>query len=198
MKNTIRFVEKSLFLILLLIQLSSFSQSETNCNLKQSKNNEINAVDANDFVCLAKNTEKDKIIVFTFGLWCSPCIAHLDNAISLKENYNVDFYVLLVDNEDENELIKKTIIFLRKKREDINIVILKDEYGKRRNRKYKNFLKEMTPNEFENIGGMSKYLVYNNEGKVIMVTTWKDREGDDWRDDSSTLKNKVIPLLKKL
>ncbi len=43
---------------------------------------------------------------------------------------------------------------------------------------------------------MSKYIVYNNDGKVIMVTTWKDREGDDWRDDSSTINKRVIPLLK--
>ncbi len=84
-------------------------------------------------------------------MWCSPCIEHLDNAISLKENYNVDFYVLLVDNESEKDLIKKTIEFLRKKKEDINIVILKDEYGKRRNQKYKNYLKEMTPINFKNI-----------------------------------------------
>ena len=190
-------LKNSSILLILLIQISSFSQNTKVCNLRKSKNNVINAIDAKDLGCLAKNTKKDKVIVFTFGLWCSPCIAHLDNAISLKENFNVDFYVLLVDNENKKDLIKKTIEFLRKKKKDINIVILKDEYGKRRNQKYKKFLKEMTPDNFKNIDGMSKYIVYNNEGEVIMVTTYKDREGDDWRDDSSVIKNKVIPLLKK-
>ena len=54
----------------------------------------------------------------------------------------------------------------------------------------------MTPDNFKVIDGMSKYIVYNNDGKVIMETTWKDREEDDWRDDTSVLKKKIIPLLK--
>jgi len=196
MKNISNFFKSTLAIFLFFVQAYSFSQEASNCNLTQSNPNAVVSVDASDFKCIAKNTKKDKLVVYTFGLWCKPCIAHLDNAISLEENYNIEFYVLLVDNESENELIKKTIEFLRKKKQDINIVILKDEYGKRRNQKYKKFLKEMTPDSFKNIAGMSKYIVYNNEGEVVMVTTWKDREGDDWKDDSSVIKNKVIPLLK--
>ncbi len=46
-------IKNLLFMLILLIQASSFSQKSDVCNLSESKNNEINAVDANDFVCLA-------------------------------------------------------------------------------------------------------------------------------------------------
>ena len=103
MKSVFKIIKSTVILIIFLFQIPSFSQETNNCNLRKSKNNEINAIDAKDFECLAKNTEKDKLVVYTFGIWCSPCIAHLDNAISIKENYNVEFYVLLVDNESEKD-----------------------------------------------------------------------------------------------
>ncbi len=180
---------------MLLVSHKSYSQ-KNNCNLTKNLNNVIK-VNKDDILCLAKNTNKNKTLIYTFGIWCSPCVLHLPNAIKLAEDYNLDLYVLLIDKENDTKTIKITVNYLKKIKKDINIAILKDETEKGRNKKYKRFLKRITPSQFENINGMSKYILINKKGIVIMVTTWKDsKNNDDWRDDSKMISKKIIPLLK--
>jgi hypothetical protein len=52
---------------------------------------------------------------------------------------------------------------------------IKKNYCKKENKKYKKFLTEITPDEFNNINGKSKYILLDNQGKVLMVTSYKDR-----------------------
>ncbi|MCF6214474.1 MAG: thioredoxin family protein [Flavobacteriaceae bacterium] len=182
------------YFLILLVSNKSFSQ-KNNCNLTNDLNNVIK-VNKDDILCLAKNTNKNKTLIYTFGIWCSPCILHLPNAIKLAEDYNLDLYVLLIDKENDTKTIKITVNYLKKIKKDINIAILKDETEKGRNKKYKRFLKRITPSQFENINGMSKYILINKKGVVIMETTWKDDKDNDWRDDSKMISKKIIPLLK--
>lgn len=56
-------------------------------------------------------------------------------------------------------------------------------------------MKEVTPEKFENINGMSKYIIFNKMGEVVMVTTWKDNINNDWKDDSNMIKEKIIPII---
>ena len=93
-------------------------------------------------------------------------------------------------------LIQKTIDYLVNIDPEIRILLIKDKYGKKRNRKYTKFLDEVTPEKFKNINGMSKYLVFNKTGEIEMITTWKDNRKNNWKDDSNMIKNKIIPLLK--
>jgi thiol-disulfide isomerase/thioredoxin len=162
--------------------------------LEKSKSNEIYTVDGKEIVCLAKNSKKEKTLIFTFGIWCAPCIKHLPEAIKLADDYQLDFYVLLIDKEENNSLIK-TINYLQNIKKDIKILVLKDSDGNRPNKKYKKFLAEITPSQFEDINGMSKYIVINNKGKVLMVTNWKDSRDNDWDDDSKMIEKRIIPIL---
>ena len=170
-----------------------FSQNGI-CELTKSEYNEINTVDKNDVICLAKNSKKDKTLIFTFGIWCSPCRKHLPNAIKLAEENDLDFYVLLMDKED-NVRVSSAIEYLKNIKQNINILVLKDSDGKRPNIKYKKFLTEITPPEFENINDMSKYIVIDKKGKVLMVTNWKDNREYDWEDDSNMIKERILPIL---
>ena len=62
----------------------------------------------------------------------------------------------------------------------------------------RDFLKKITPAQFENIDDMSKYIVLNKEGVVQLVTNYKDSEKDpDWKDDKPMVKRIVLPLLEK-
>ena len=42
---------------------------------------------------------------------------------------------------------------------------------------------------------MSKYIVIDKKGKVLMVTNWKDNREYDWEDDSNMIKERIIPIL---
>lgn len=182
--------------ILLLIYQISFGQGE-NCNLVKSKSGEIFTVDKDAIICLAKNSKKEKTLVYTFGSWCAPCIKHIPNAIKLARDYNLDFYVLLTDKENsDRELTAIRILNEAQKQIDfkIKVVNLKDENG-RPNKKYKHFLKEITPSKFENINDMSKYIILDKSGSVLMVTTWKDNRDNDWEDDSLMIEKTIKPIL---
>ena len=142
------------------------------------------------------NNRKMKILLFIhleFGV--PPCRFNLKNAINLKYQYDVNLLVLLIESET-NGIIQNTIDYIHKIDSKVKIVLLKDKYGKRKHKKYKTFLKEITPEKFENINGMSKFLVFNKNGEIEMITTWKDSRKDDWKDDSNMIKNKIVPLLR--
>lgn len=188
----------SIFCLLFFLGVAGRAQTP-DCVLEMSSFNDIYKVDKNDLICLSQNTKKDKTLVFSFAIWCAPCIKHLPNAIKLAEDYNLDFYVLLIEKEDDRNATNALSFLNQIKKEankDFQVVILKDSYGKRSNKKYKAFLDEITPDTFENINGMSKYIVIDQEGTVLMVTNWKDNRENDWQDDSKMIEKRIIPILK--
>lgn len=146
--------------------------------------------------------KKKNTIIYTFGIWCKPCIYHLPQALGLELNYETDVYVLIIDPENSS-LVTRAINFFKEYDEkyklQTKILLLQDFEGKRsRSKKYKSFLAKITPSNFENINDMSKYIVLNNKGETIMVTNWKDSKDDpDWSDDGPLLRRLVIPLLTK-
>ena len=155
----------------------------------------VNAVNAKDILCLSKTSDKDKTLFFTFGIWCSPCRHHLPNAMKLAKDKNLDFYVLLIEKENSDKT-KKAIDYLKAIDSSMKILVLKDSsYGTAAGKKYKKFLKEITPPQFENIDGMSKYIVIDRNEKVLMVTNWKKKKKNDWKDDSEMIKTRILPVL---
>ena len=122
----------------------------------------------------------------------------MPNAIELAKNYNLDFYVLLVDKENSDKELA-AIQYLSQTEENTNfkikVVNLKDMNGNP-NKKYKQFLNEITPSSFENINDMSKYIILDKLGNVLMVTNWKDNKENDWDDDSQMIQKRIVPVLK--
>lgn len=183
-----------ILLFFLFLCINSFAQIDK-CNLIKSKFNDIYHVNKNDIICLSKNTLKNHTLIYTFGIWCAPCRLHLPNALKLSKNYNIELYVLLIDKESDKTIVN-SINYLKNIDPEIKIIILKDDYGNKKNIKYKRFLNEITPNKFENINDMSKYIIIDKNGNIIMITNWKDNKENNWKDDSLMIKNKIIPLLK--
>ncbi|MFZ1527849.1 MAG: thioredoxin family protein [Ferruginibacter sp.] len=94
-----------------------------------------NAVNAKHLFCLGKTSGKDKILFFTFGIWCGPCRHHLPNAIKLSKDKNLDFYVLLIEKENSDKT-KKAIDYLKAIDSSMKILVLKDSsYGTTPDRK---------------------------------------------------------------
>lgn len=187
-------MKKIYTLFQLFIAILCFSQTE-NCSLKKNKELGIEVVSKKDMVCIAKNSDKKYTMLFTFGIWCAPCRQHLPNAIGLADKYNTNFYVLLIDKE-ESKLTKGAVNYIRKSYPKAKILVLSDEVYKGGARaKNKLFLTEITPSKFENIDDMSKYIIMDKNGETLLVTNYKDMEGDDWKDDSGMIKRKIIPVL---
>lgn len=177
----------------LLSPFISHSQNSP-CELEKAVVPQIQIVDAADIFCTSRASEKNHTIIYTFGIWCGPCKLHLKNAIMLQEKYDVDLYILLID-DNEPEILTRTYDYLTNINQNLKVILLNSNYGRGRNRRYKKFLKEITPPNFENLNGMSKYIVINESATIEMITTWKDNKQYDWTDDINMLNNKVIPLL---
>ncbi|MFC7347723.1 hypothetical protein ACFQO9_13440 [Chryseobacterium zhengzhouense] len=121
---------------------------------------------ADDLSCLAKNSEKPNTLFFSFGKWCTPCIYHIPTFFVIEKFYNVDLYVLLVDPES-HLLTKEARDMVLEAYPNAKILVIKDMESKGKSKKYKDFLKKITPAQFENIDDMSKYIVLNKEGGAI-------------------------------
>lgn len=183
------------FVVIFVIIFALEANAQQNCKLTNSSANPILAVDTADIKCIAQNSANPKTLFFTFGIWCSPCRAHLPGAIKLAAEHNLDFYVLLLEKEDDQRT-SQAIEYLRNIKPDIKIAILKDSvYGEKRTKKNKKFVNEITPKEFEAIDDYSKYILLDKQGRVLIVTNWKDnRDSKDWRDDTA-VHQKIISFL---
>jgi thiol-disulfide isomerase/thioredoxin len=184
-------MKKILITLMLVINLVAYGQ---NCEINKD-NYGLLKVDVSDIKCIAKS-DKKFTLVYTFGLWCEPCIVHLKDVLDLAENYNLKLLVLVIDRNETNYAYSKK--YLESKKEGIKVMSLKNIYGKREKKRYKNFLSEITPKKFNNIDDMSKYILLDKNGKVLMVTSYKDNlKGEDWKNNKPMLKRKIIPFLTK-
>lgn len=157
----------------------------------------VYSVDAETIKNVAKESPKKNTLFYTFGIWCEPCRLHLPTAIKLAKDYDLEFYVLIVDSQT-SEKTKQAAAYLREIDKDIKLAVLDDAvYGEKTKKRNKKFVDEITPPQFEAIDDFSKYIVLNQQGEVIMVTTWKDNRDNDWRDDSKMVQQKIVPLLTK-
>lgn len=184
-------MKKKILVLLLAINYFAYGQ---NCDIKKDDFGLL-SVDFSDIKCLAKN-DKEFTLIYTFGLWCEPCIVHLKDVLDLVNNYNLKLLVLVVDRNETNYAYSKK--YLESKKEGITVMSLKNVYGKKEKKRYKNFLSEITPKKFNNINDMSKYILLDKNGNVLMVTSYKDNlKGEDWKDNKPMLERKIIPLLTK-
>src|SRR5690606_18423551 len=104
-----------------------------------------------------------------------------------------DVYVLIIDPENSH-FIARALVFFKEfdatYQQKTKLLLLEDLDGKKsRSKKYKSFLAQITPSHFENIKDMSKYIVLNQKGETLRVTSYKDStEDEDWTDDRPMLK----------
>lgn len=188
-------IPKFLVLLSLLVFSSNAYCQSNNQNLAKNNIYEPFYFNISDLKILATNTKYKNLIIYTFSNSCSPCIYHLQNAIDFSTANNLDLYILLV--EDKIDRIQNSIAYLRKKKRDVKILLIKTDNKNSLNHNYKKILKELTPTQFENLNDLSKYIVFNKLGEVIMVTNWKDNKKNDWRSDSTITKEKILPILNK-
>ncbi|AWG24351.1 hypothetical protein FK004_03455 [Flavobacterium kingsejongi] len=197
-------MKKTLLLLLLLITAISFGQAtETpikpkSYTLERSKSPNAFRVEGQDLKNLAYNA-KGKALFYTFGVWCGPCREHLPAAYKLAKDYDMPFYVVLVEDEDDLNNVNGAVSYLHEFAKDIKVLILKnnDFYGTIRRKKNKNFVKEITPPELEVIDDYSKFILIDKSQKVLMVTTWKDYNKADGRDVNKMIERRLLPLLKE-
>lgn len=181
---------KKLLLSLLTIMVMQFVTAQGT-----DEKNDVLVVDAASLPQVAKDSDKDYTLFYTFGIWCEPCRLHLPTAMKLAKDHDLNFYVLIVDEEGSDKT-QRAITFLKEQDKDIQIAVLSNEaYGTRTKKRNKQFVKEITPAQFETIDDFSKYILLNSEGEVLIVTNYKDKKGGDWRDDSKMVQKKIVPLL---
>ena len=187
-------IKKILFLSVLFYVTANLQSQE--CKLILSEYDALYYANAEDIKCLARSTDKKNLVVYTFGNWCVPCRLHLPSVLELADKYDIDLYILLVENFSYPGRINTSINFLNENGGNKKLIALKqEEYGKKMRKQYKQFITEVTPPGFKNIDCMSKIIVYDKNGQVIMVTNYEDNEDNDWRDKSKVIKEKVIPHL---
>ena len=202
---------------LYIILLCLFSFFEINaqtekCNLEKSSYSELCTVDAEKTICLAQGSGKNITIFYTFADWCSPCRKKLPEAIRLSEEYNVDFYVLLMEPESDSFNINRALSTLNSYKK-LKTIIISDSLYSANNLKYVNkkrlieiratkhrekyakYITQITPPEFANVDNMSKFIVINKEGKVLLVTNSEDSTNSDGQHDESVCFQKVIKAI---
>ncbi|MDV6168653.1 hypothetical protein R1T16_09475 [Flavobacterium sp. DG1-102-2] len=188
-------MKKLLIVAVLLFSFIANAQETTEKKVRDSLI--IYSLDAASINEVAKFSKKKNTLLYTFGIWCEPCRLHLPTAINLAKEYDLDLFVVIVDSE-KSKLADMASDYLYQFGKEFNIGVLSDEtYGLKTKKRNKQFVTEMTPPQFENINDFSKYILLNKEGEVIMVTAYKDNKGNDWRDDTKMVNERIVPLLTK-
>lgn len=189
----------------------AFIQAQSDCNLAKSTYSSLFAVTHDDIICMAKNSEKDISLFYSFTAHCSPCRDELPKIIKTAQEYDLDFHILLIINEWKTSDINRSIEFAQTIDSTLNYLILSDSLLTKRNRtqkkitfietnlkekqKYKSFLEAINPPELGDVdGGLGKCILINKEGKVLWITNLRDRGNEKGVD--LTL-DKVIEVIKE-
>ena len=195
-------LKKYVIYSMLMLPMLSIAQSVP-CNLEKNALGNAYLVDAEDIRCLARSSEKDISMFYTFAEWCKPCLKHIPALVPFVIENELDFYIILIDREN-NFRVEWAEILLKQYEQEIRdryqedfsfkLYVLKDENGRPR-KKYNKFLTEITPPQFEVIGDMGKHIVMNKSGEVLLVTSYKDNP-ENAEDKNSHILNEVIrPVL---
>lgn len=197
-------VKKYIVFALLFLPVLSLAQSEP-CNLEKNELGNAYLVDAEDIRCLAKNSDKEISMFYTFAESCKPCLKHIPDLIPFVIENDLDLYIVLIDRENNFRVEWAEIILKRFEQEirehyqedfSFKLYVLKDEEGRPR-KKYNKFLTEITPPQFEVIGDLGKHIVMNKSGEVLLVTSYKDNP-ENVEDKNSYILNEVIrPVLER-
>lgn len=188
--------------ILFLIPFIVFAQFSP-CNLEKNALENAYLVDAEDIRCLARNSEKDISMFYTFAESCKPCLKHIPALIPFVIENEIDLYIVLIDKEHSYRVEWAEIILKRFEEEikdryqedfSFKLYVLKDEDGRPR-KKYNKFLTEITPPQFEVIGDLGKHIVMNKSGEVLLITSYKDNPENAEDKNSHILNEVILPVL---
>ena len=199
--------------LLCLFSFFEINAQTEKCNLEKSSYSELFTVDVEKTICLAQNSDKDITVFYTYADWCSPCKKKFPETIKLLEEYNIDFYVLLMEPESENFYISRALSTINSYNKQLKTVIISDSLysannlkyvnkkrlieirATRHREKYANYVTQITPPEFEDSDNMSKFIVINKKGEVLLVTNYKDSKNAEGKDDDSVCFQKVIKAI---
>src|SRR5690606_18795424 len=172
------------------------SGQQDDCQLQKSTF-DLSRIESSDLECIARQSSHPNTIFYTFARWCKPCLYHLPTFMSIAKHYDGDLYVLLIDPEGD-KMVSFAKDYILEDFPGAKILILKDGVKKGKKNKYREFLKEVSPPNFDVIDSMSKYFVYNKQGELKLVTSYEDKKDDpDWRDSKPMVRRLVLPLLQK-
>ena len=177
-------------IILFLASFVRINAQTEKCNLQKNSLYDCYIVDAEKTICLAKNSDKDITILLTYASWCRGCKARLPEAIKISEKYNTDFYLLLMDAEEDKIYAKLTKSSIDSYDKQLKTVIISDslytEQALKKIRrtlkspiqiassafkeKYVKYLTEITPSGYENTFEVPKYIILNKKGEVLFVS----------------------------
>ncbi len=173
--------------ILSTISLGIYAQSP--CVTHKSVSG-LMSVTPEDVICIAKESDKDISLFYTFAEWCSPCRKNMPKIIDLAKKNDIALYFLIISRETFFDEIDIAVDFIKEKIEEPNIYIISDSLYSKKNavrkrswivlvgakerEKYTNFLKKITPPSFEVIDDIGKSILINKEGEVILITSYKD------------------------
>lgn len=156
-------------------------------------NSKVKPIDYTDLTKILDSTKR-KTVFYTYVSWCEPSNIGLPYAIELKNKYDVDIFVIFLESQKDKRIIK-TAEYLLKKYPKIQFMILNDEvYGNKVKKRCTKFTKQFTPLNGKSIPGYGQFIVFNELGKCLYVSSYLDIEGN-WRDIKPMIDKKIIPLI---
>lgn len=141
---------------------------------------------------LIKLSNKQYKIVFIYTYWCKPCIETLPQVQAYVNEHQNNFDLFIITG-DRYEKIPFNIYYLENKLHYYSPAFMLDleKYGKSKRglSRINKFIKQMCKIcEYKKMG-YSSYIVFNNENKIILNTTW------EFDIDRKLRELKILPLL---
>jgi thiol-disulfide isomerase/thioredoxin len=175
----------------------SINAQPKGCNLQKSRFSDIYTVNVEQARCLAQNSDKDITIFYIYADWCNSLRKILLGAIELSKKYDTDFYLLLRDNEIKGDYFNEVVHRINSVYNGgIKALIISDSLYSERNRirfskpnrrkivdfravqrieKTKNFVKGLTPPEFECATPGLIFIVLNKKGETVSIPSHKNK-----------------------
>ncbi|MEM7374515.1 MAG: hypothetical protein AAF587_38340 [Bacteroidota bacterium] len=120
---------------------------------------------------LFQQSDKQYKLIYTFGVWCKPCIELLPTVLNLSDEHadKLDLYTVITENRT-NILQLSRNYFARYKDFDRPVFNVSNVYHKRWRKKYNIFIDKLVPGH-ENFG-MSLLILFDENNQVVFVSNY--------------------------
>lgn len=183
------------YLLGLIILLSTFSFSQKKYqakdiidydsiiyNIDKETGNEIYRINKPILDKLLKASNKKYTLIYTFGVWCSPCVEKLPKVLDLKKDFNNLTLLITTAEKDYGKYLWWTSNYFREN-SYVNFPTFNvfSEFPKKgRSKKYNRFIQEIVPNH-KDYGYSLLILIENNTGNVLFASTYNETPDYNFR-----------------
>jgi len=156
--------------------------------LTNKSENAIYSLNANELDSLITTSPKKYHLIYSYATWCKSCNILFPKILDIvKNSKNIQLYVIDIERNNSRYLKWTKEAFKNKFNYLNNTFMISDSYGKRRYKKYENFIQKIAPGHKDY--GLSLIVLFDKNKNLLYASTYFEEDDAEIKKINTLTKN---------